>query len=192
MKLLASLALLALVSCTTETKTTAGTRDPTYSGGTVSSALVIAARVDVSNRRILEDALVNALRARGAQSTQSYAIYPGALPGADALRENAQKAGQDTIIVSQLKRVREVAQPTASWVDYYQGWAAFDLADVVTDETVVFETTVWETRSGKMIWSASTNTTNPTSGSDFAESLTKELTKGWTNAALLPGKKEGN
>src|SRR5262249_2558734 len=117
---------------------------------------------------------------------------PGALPGADALRENAQKAGQDTIIVSQLKRVREVAQPTASWADYYQGWAAWDLADVVTDENVLFETTVWETTSGRMIWSASTNTTNPTSGNDFAESLTKELTKGWTNAALLPGKKEGN
>src|SRR5262249_4553011 len=158
-KSLASLAfLLVVAACTTETKTTAGTRDPTYTGGTMSNALVIAAHVDVSNRRILEDAMVNALRAHGGQATQSYALYPATLPGADALRENAQRAGMDTIIVSQLKRVSEVAQPTASWGDYYQGWAAWDLADVVTDENVAFETTVWETKSAKRIWSASTNT----------------------------------
>jgi hypothetical protein len=46
----------------------------------------------------------------------------------------------------------------------------------VTDETVVFETTLWDLRTGdRLVWTARTETLNPSNGTDFAISLKRAI-----------------
>jgi hypothetical protein len=63
---------------------------------------------------------------------------------------------------------------------------------VVTDQFVKFETTLWSpSGDGKMVWSAVTQTENPSSGKDFVSSLTKSVVPALGKAGFLPAGQEG-
>jgi hypothetical protein len=187
-------AAVAWAACSTETKTTTGWRDPSYGGGPMTNALVVGAAVDSASRRTLEDALALALRTSGVRAAASYTVFESLPPNADALRGAAFQAGIDWIVVARLRSVHEqtsvspAAGPAGARVlDDEAGWPAWNAPVVTTDEIVAFETTVWDARTRKLVWTAFTQTTNPKSGKDFATSLAKELTQSWSAASLLPG-----
>jgi hypothetical protein len=61
------------------------------------------------------------------------------------------------------------------WGGYYGmgGWGGDYL---VTDQNVNFENTLWDASGeGKLLWSGTTSTLNPSSGHDFASSLSKAV-----------------
>ena len=60
------------------------------------------------------------------------------------------------------------------WDGYYgYGWGS---PYVATEPVVKFETSTWDPSGvGKIVWSAMTETENPTSGKNFTMSLTKEV-----------------
>lgn len=106
-----------------------------------------------------------------------------------------QQAGVDGVIVASMKGVHERQTYVPGtyeggfWNDYYgPGWGgAWDPGYVVTDQFVKFETSLWDpSGSGKMVWSAVTQTENPSSGKDFASSLTKSVIPAMTQGGFLP------
>jgi hypothetical protein len=58
----------------------------------------------------------------------------------------------------------------------------------VNDAFVKFETSVWDASEGKLVWSAVTETENPTSSHDFVKSLLKSVLPALTNAGIVPPK----
>ena len=78
--------------------------------------------------------------------------------------------------------------PSADWGTGFYGayWGPGAPVYTQTDQFVKFETTLWDPNSGKMVWSAITQTENPTSGTDFVSSLTKAVVPSMANAGLLP------
>jgi hypothetical protein len=74
------------------------------------------------------------------------------------------------------------------WTSYYnQGWGSWSPGYVITDEIVSFETTLWDTRAeDRLVWAMLTETTNPSSGPKFVQSVTRSIEVGLERAGLVP------
>jgi len=161
---------------------------------------VFGGRVDETDRRTLEDGYVTALAAYGVHATPSYVIFQhGPVPpDANAVRTTLERGGYDGALVATMKGVTErVLLPDAAWAwgfyggDYWGAGANSGAASAVypaTEQLVRFETALWSTDSGKLVWSANTQTGNPKSGKDFISSLTKVVVPSLAKAGVIPSK----
>jgi hypothetical protein len=168
---------LAGVACSTEsTRVTDTWKDPSYSAGPMKNIVVFAARLNETQRRTLEDGFVSALSQHTTHATQSYKVFTGALPAPEAAHAMLQQSGFDGVLVATLRGVNDTVTDIGStgfWGGYYgPGWGE---PYVVTEPVVKFETSLWDPSRGKLVWSAVTQTDNPSSGKDFTVSLTKQV-----------------
>jgi len=193
---------LLLAGCSsTSTEVTSAWKDPSYTAGPMKNIVVFGGRLDATNRRALEDGFASALSARGVRATPSYTLFPGALPATNDAQVALQKAGVDGVLVASMRGTSEKSTfvPGAPyggpfWGGYYgPGWGgAWDPGYVITDQFVKFETSLWSpSGNGKMVWSAVTQTENPSSGKDFVSSLTKSVVPALGKAGFLPAAQEG-
>jgi hypothetical protein len=153
---------------------------------------VFGGRLNDTDRRTLEDGFVSALAAYGVHATPSYTMFPQSQvpPDAASVRATLKSAGYDGALVSTLKGVSEqvVVAPEADWAGGFYGayWGPEAPVYAQTDQFVKFETTLWSPSDGKMVWSAITQTENPTSGRDFVSSLTKTIVPSLAKAGFIP------
>jgi hypothetical protein len=76
--------------------------DPSFHEPPLKKILVIAIRMDLSKRRIWEDAFSGELSENGVQATSSYRLFPDVLPDTAQVLEAIQKNGFDGILVTRL------------------------------------------------------------------------------------------
>jgi hypothetical protein len=184
---------LLSAGCSTPTTITDVQRDPGYTAGPMRSLVIFGGRLNDTNRRTLEESFVSALAQHGVRATASYTIFP-TLPSKEAAQAAMQEVGADGYLVASMHGTSEQTvitpgYPGAFWDGYYgPGWGgAWDPAYVETNEFVKFETSLWDGHgSGKLIWSAVTETENPTSRKDFTTSLLKKIVPALTQAGLIP------
>ena len=188
---------LGLVSsgCSTPTTMTSEWRDASYTAGPLKNLLIFGGGMSEANRRTLEDGFVTSLAARGVHATASYLLFPGALPSNDEAHAAAKRQGIDGVLVASERGIKERttivpgSYGAGFWGGYYAGWAGgWTPGYATTDQFVKFETSVWDANEGKLIWSTTTQTENPTSSADFVNSLTKELLPAMTQSGILPPK----
>jgi hypothetical protein len=158
------------------------------------SMVVFGGRMNATDRRTLEDALTSALSEAGIHATPSYSMFPGDLPAQVDARTALQNAGIDGALVASMKRIEERTIPGgysgSFWGGYYgPGWGGgWDPGYVAREVRDV----VWSLGDqGSIVWSATTETQNPSSGKDFASSLTHSVVPALAEAGFLPGKEEG-
>ena len=181
-------------ACTTATTVTDIWRDPSYTAGPMRSLVVFGGRMNDTNRRTLEDGFVAALATHGVRAMASYTLFPE-LPDKDVARQTTQRLGVDGYLVAALRGQTEQTTFVPStyaggafWEGFYgPGWGGiWDPGYVVTNEFVKFETSLWDAHGGgKLVWSAVTETENPSSGRDFTTSLTKRIIPALGQAGLL-------
>jgi hypothetical protein len=188
---------LGLVSsgCSTPTTVTGEWRDTSYTAGPMRNLLVFGGGMSEGNRRTLEDGFVSALATRGVHAMASYLMFPGSLPSNDEARAAAQRQGIDGVLVASERGINERTTIVPGsygdgfWGGYYAGWAGgWTPGYATTDQFVKFETSVWDANQGKLVWSSTTQTENPTSSTDFVKSLTKEVLPAMTQSGILPPK----
>jgi hypothetical protein len=158
--------------------------------------LVMGARMDDTSRRTLEDGFVGSLAQHGVRATPSYMLFPNGFPTTDEAQNAVRSVGFDGLLVANSRGVtqRTTVVPGGYgggfWGGYYWGsaWTGWYPGYVYTDEFVKFETTLWDggTGKGKLVWSAVSETENPTSGKDFTSSLLKKVMPALTQAGLVP------
>jgi hypothetical protein len=185
---------LASGACSTPTTMTNQWRDPTYAAGPMRNMLIVAGKMEPTNRRTVEDAFVTALGNHGVHATPSYVMFPGALPSREEAHSAVLKQGIDGVLVANERGVQETttmvpgAYNGGFWGGYYGGWGDWSPGYLQTDAYVKFETSVWDANQGKLVWSAVTETENPTSGKDFLKSLLSSVVPAMTAAGILPPK----
>jgi hypothetical protein len=157
------------------------------------SVLVMGARTDEANRRTVEDGLSQKLALHGVRATPSYTLFPNGYPRTEEAKEAVKQVGFDGLLVATAKGVtqRTTVVPGAGydfWGGYYWGpaWGAWYPGYVFTDQFVKFETTLWDAHSGTLIWAANTQTENPSSGGNFAKSLTDKVIPEMAKAGVIP------
>jgi hypothetical protein len=183
----AAAATLGFAACSTPTKVTDAWRDPTFSGP-MKNLVIVGAKMSDTNRRTLEDNFTSALSARGIRATQSYRLLPAAVPSVEEARAALKMGGFDGALVATPRGVKEEVKviPGGGFYDYWGPTWSGPSDYVQTDEFVRFETTLWDPRDGgKMVWSALTQTVNPSSGKNFVLSLVNKVVPNLVQAGLI-------
>jgi hypothetical protein len=187
----AAATVAAVSGCSTPTKVTDQWRDPSYAAGPMHRVVVIGLDVPPATRRLLEDRFASDLDKRGVQATASYTVFGDQLPDKETARATLASSGFDGVLVLRLQRVSDRARYvpgdhfygmpyTGYWGSNYYGSGYY-----VTDEIVNFETSLWDLRDGKRVWTANTRTENPSSGTDTAKSLSKKVVPELTKKGLV-------
>lgn len=163
--------------------------DPTYKADPLKKIMVIAIRKDPLRRRMWEDALVSALHNKtdnGTIAVASYQLYPANLPDTAEVRRTVKAEGYDGVLVVAKVELdsltneipgymarEQVTSYNRRWDSYVTHWE-----DVYHEGYTETETTLSvrvdlhvPIDDGKLVWSVTSKTVDPTSAEDFRSSV---------------------
>jgi hypothetical protein len=192
-----SLLALALAfgssGCATKTSTTHLWHAEDYAARPIKTAIVFARNMAEAQRRSVEQQLADALGDHGVAATPSYQLFPEP-PAEEQAKAEVTKRGFEGVLVVSLRGVRERRSYMpghymgGGWGGGYygMGWG-WSPGYIVTDEIVDAETSLWDLRAGsdRLVWSAVTKTTNPTSGEDLTRSMSREILPGIARTGII-------
>jgi len=176
-------ALIGSSACSTPTTVTDVWKDPTYAAGPMRKLLVFGANMGETNRRNIEDGFAYQLGQRGVVGVASYRVLPSRHPDREEIRAYLMREGFDGALFTVLRGVETTVRiaPSTGFDTYYGTWDGY----AETDRYVNAETTLWDARSGKLVWSGVTRTENPSSGGDAAQSIVKKVVSELEDAKLV-------
>lgn len=187
-------AMMGTAGCGTKTSVTQVWQAQMPPTAPMTHVLVIAMKTDEPMRRTIEDRFASDLAKHGVNAVQSYKFFgDGQHPPVEEAKKRVEAAHFDGLLVTRLHGVKEepkYMEQTGYWDGYYMyGWGYRD-AYIVADEIVTFENSLWDTRAGsKMVWTAETQTHDPVSGYDFADSLSRAVDPALTKGNFIPPKR---
>jgi hypothetical protein len=152
--------------------------------------LVMAVRMNDADRHAMEDAFVAALGSHGVEGLPSYRLLPHQLPPKPEAQALVREASADGILTASFKGVLEELTYVPGyrgdfWGGYY-GWS-YPVHYTEMNSLVNVETTLWDSRQGDTVtWAALTSTKNPSTGKDFATSVTRKVIPALADARLIP------
>ncbi len=187
-----SLFAVLLVSSCTSTKIVAMWQDPNHEKHPAAKLFVIGTVKDRGPRSLLEDALVRELKGRGNEATSSTAQFPDReVPPRSVVEPKVRELGADAVLVVRFvkKESSDIHIPTRLYAAPENFDANWDELGVMTEpapqivssdyDVVVLKTTLYDTGSGKAVWSALSETKYQGPGIEqikpFASFIVKEL-----------------
>jgi uncharacterized protein DUF4136 len=137
--------------------------DPSWAGPPAGNVVVVGIARSEATRRVFEDTFASELKKAGLQAEPSYTtIQPGeggGVPLSDFVRTN----NADVVLTTRVQRVQQKVDVSPGYYrggyGGFYGWygGAWAAAPMVSQyEVVTLETTVWDPRSEKLIWAATT------------------------------------
>lgn len=149
-------------------------KDPAFAGPPLSNVLVVGITRSDTMKRVFEDVFSQQLQAAGIRAERSYVRLP---QGATSLNlTDLKTTGIDGVLTTRVERVEQKVSVTSSGPYYggFYGWygsAWASTPSVNQYEVVTLETSVWDVKSEKLVW---TVTTQGVRTSDLTEA-TKNL-----------------
>ena len=161
MKALLSAAAVLLVASCASVSVTNQWKDPSWSGPPAANVLVIGVSRSDTTRRLFEDTFVRDLTAAGVRASASYASIPPGDGGSAKLGDVVKSTGSDAVLVTRVQRVEDRINVTPTGPGYggFYGWygGAWASTPEVTQTTLVtLETSVWDPRTEKLVWTVTT------------------------------------
>jgi hypothetical protein len=202
------LVFCSLISCSPSTRITGSWIDPQVKGKPNSGKSVFIASLsrNIEVRTVLEDALAKAAEERGIHALKSGSYFSpdfyhkSTTPA--VLISKIRNTGAGSVLTvalidkeSETRFVpgRSAYAPFASYnwyggfYSYYNYWqrAFYDPGYYVTDKTYFLETNLYNLESGKLIWSAQSESVNPGTVENFSRSYPEILTKRMISDGLV-------
>jgi len=179
---LAPLGAVLLTACSTVSVSNQW-KDPSWPGPPAGNVLVMGITKSDTYRHVFEDTFVQQLQGAGIQAEQSYSQIPAGA-ASEKLSDVVKNTGAQVILTTRVQRVEQKVNVTPSgpaWGGFY-GWyggAWASTPDVTQYDAVTLETTVWDMKSQKVIWSVTTEgvgTSNiPQATQDLAKTIIPKL-----------------
>jgi len=174
-------------------------RDPGYTGGPFRKVFVIGLSArDVTARRIFEDVMVAKLMVVGVQAVPEWQHLPsdGPLPEG-AVSAAVDGNGADAVLIARLVgidtriSVSPVAVPGPGWYGPYAGWYSgwYSAPQVTQYDVVIVETSLYDTKTKRLVWSATSQTVDPASVQKEAPAFADTIIGALQKAGLLPAPK---
>lgn len=162
MRTTAVMLTLVISACAT-TSVSNQWKDPSWVGPPASSVVVVGIARSDATRRVFEDTFARELQAAGVRAEVSYTqIQPGEA-NTMKLSDFVKSSNADVVLATRVQSVQQKVNvsPGYTAVGYrgFYGWygSAWSAAPTVTQyEVVTLETTVWDPKSEKLIWAATT------------------------------------
>lgn len=188
-------AIIPLLAACSSTTLSGSWKDPEFRGPVSKIYIVGIAKVDL-NRRIFEDTFTRELEMLGVKALPSYRDLPiSQEDNQSAIAAQLEKNGADVILMTRVtgKRTETVTTPgyattyyggSGGWGGYYsRGYAETMYTPSTTTEFQIatVESNLYDTKTGKMIWSAQLETVVENNleklFTDFVKTVTKDLKK---------------
>ncbi len=172
-------------------------RDPAYPAGAFKRIFVLGLSArDVTARRVLEDVVVAKLVAGGVEAVpgwQSLAHDGPADEGALTAAVTASRA--DAMLMVRLLGIDTQTTvwapmgpgPRYGWYGSYSGWYAYP--QITQTQTAVIETMLFDVRSQRIVWSATSETVNPSSVQKDAPGFADVILASLRKDGFLPAAK---
>lgn len=160
-----------LVTACATTEVNAIWRDPTYQAHPA-RIMVIGVAKNPINRRLFEDEFVQRLKDRGTEAIASYIVLSDKQQDDQtAIAAKVKEMKADTVLITRLvsKKIVKVYVPGTiyypppyygTWPDYY-GYSyqyMYSPGYVTENEYAIIETNLYETKTDKLVWAASSET----------------------------------
>jgi len=157
--------LWMLAACSPSTQLTKTWTDPSVKASEFkpfTKVLVMSRLKDETGNRIAEDKLVAQFKPGIAFQSYSY-LQPGDSVAA-AVDAKLQKDGFDGLVLMRLVEINKSLNVQTTGYGGYYGYRYGGASTTVSeDKTFMVETTIFSIASGKMLWSGTTSTLNPSS-----------------------------
>ena len=148
-------------------------RDSAYTGAPLTRILIIGVTKQSGIRRTFEDLFAERLRADGVTAIQSYTLIPeDGEVSHERLARAVEQSGVDGILITRLVRVDRQVQiypgtyvgpPFVGFYGFYSSaWVGFyEPPQVYAYDVVTSETTLFEAKNDRVIWSGTSETFAP-------------------------------
>ena len=160
-----------IVTACASTRLTSVWKDPSYQSRPA-KIMVIGLAKNPINRRLFEDEFVRQLESNGTDAIASYTVIPDKKEGdEEAVAKKVAELGADTVLITRLvsKKIVQVYVPGTAyypppyygrWPDYYgHGYRyMYTPGYIAEDEYAVVETNLYEAKTDKLIWAATSET----------------------------------
>lgn len=197
LRVTAAICLLLAASCSTTTMS-AVWKDPDYRGGILKKVLVIGVARNDLIRRIFEDEFAARLKAHGTDAYPSYRILPSTeMLDEDTVNAKIENMGMDAVLVTRFVNSKKEAVYTPGtpyYTGYTGGWYNWYSAGYgyVTSpgyyseyEVIRLSTNIYDTQTGKMIWSGLSDTVTGGAAQTEIEGLIDVITKSLQKDGLI-------
>ena len=177
-------------------------RDPGYSGGPFRKIFVIGLSArDITARRVFEDVMVSKLTAAGVQAVPEWQYIKGEGQAPEgAMSAAVDSTGADGVLMARVSAVDKQIQVSpvvvpgpayGGWYGPYAGWYSgwYALPQVYQYDVVYVETTLFDTRTKRLVWSATSKTVDPASIQQEAPAFADTIIGAMQKAGLLPAAK---
>ncbi len=194
--MLAATMVVALSGCQS-TSIQSAWFDPAYNGGPMKKIDVVGIGANVTNRRVFEDIFAQKLAAAGVEGVPGYTVMPDDARSAEAPFSNAiERSGAQGLLLVRLLGVDTKTQVSTTVVPAGPGWgpgygpgygpyggfygpAWLPVTQVSQYDVASVEVSLYDVKTRRLIWSATTQTMNPQSVAQetpgFADLIIKQL-----------------
>lgn len=190
--------LALLLSACASTQLTSVWKDPSYQTRPAKILVIGMARSPL-NRRLFEDEFVRRLEAHGTSAIASYTVLSDAQQGDQAvIAKKVAELGADAVLITRLvsKKVVQVYVPGTPYYPppYYDTWPNYYVYGyrymytpgyIANDEYAVIETNLYDAKTDKLIWAASSETGINDSNKNLIKSYIKVMVNNMIGLGLL-------
>jgi hypothetical protein len=147
--------------------------DTSYPGGAFRKILVVGIGGNLTDTRVFEDIFSQKLKAAGVDGVAGYLTLPqGAQPGNSVWNAAVEASGAGALLTVRLLRVDTKTQvfttmmPAPMMWGPYGGWYGPPMVavpEVQQYDVASVETNLWDVKTHRVVWAATTDTFNPSS-----------------------------
>ena len=168
--------------------------DGSYAGGPLESVLVVALDGDARRRSLVERELISRLNSRGIAAVAGTGVVAAeADTDHESIKRKARELRIDTVLVTSLISVETeryyVPGQSMRYHGYFDPATGREYSPGTWDEVEIvrLEIKLYDVATDTPIWSAASETLDPTSVEKLARSLGKEITDDLAKRGLLEG-----
>ena len=137
---------------------------------------------NVTMRHSAEDKLASDLYQIGVRATPSYTVLGDAIDikDVDNIKTRLRNQGYDGMITMKVVERQQELESSPSY-DWYWGWYGYGYpgygADVYTETIYRLETSAYDLRTNRVVWSVMTKTTEPENAQELINDTSKVVTR---------------
>lgn len=173
-------------------------KDARYSGPPFTKILVIGVTRQAGIRRTFEDIFAEQLRARHVEAVPSYTLIPeDGEVSQQRLVQAVGQSGADGVLVTRLVKVNRETQiypgtyagpPYMGFYGFYSSaWMGFyDPPQVYTYDVVTSETSLFDAKVDRVVWSGTTETFSPREVRKDTQEFASVIIKALADQGLIP------
>jgi hypothetical protein len=193
---LTSLCAVALLAACQTTTIKSAWYDTTYNGGVIRKTVVIASDGTTSDSRVFEDIMVQKFSAAGVMAIPGYSTVPPDSRTAEGPFAAAVAAtGADAVLMVRLLRIDTKTQVSTvmmpgpmwgPWGGFYGGPGLYPATDVTQYDVATVESNLYDVRTKRLIWAATSDTINPRNVAQEAPNFADLLIAQFRARGLFP------